>query len=281
MESTLLEAAIREILTAATSEQVRADAAHDARTLARFVGDVPEPDREARAITLARDRATGRPLPYVLGVAPFCGHEFIVEPGVLYPRATTEILVTAVVRLVEVGALPVALWAVDMCGGSANVGCAIALALPNARVWSADLMPECSALARRNVARHGLEERVEVVTGDLFGALAGHGLEGAAHVVTCSPPFISSGKLAKERAFLLEYEPREAFDAGPYGIVFHQRLARESAPFLRAGGYLVCEYGEGQAKQVEAIVRRTNAYDELRIEHDSADVARAISARRA
>src|SRR5204863_7420468 len=169
-----------------------------------------------------------------------------------YPREVSAILVNTVVDLVQSGRLapppgrPVHL--IDQCGGSANIGCLLALKLPQARVWSTDLMPPSSALARRNVEKHHLGDRVEVATGDLFHALDGRGLEGQIDAITCSPPFISTGRLTKDRAYLLNHEPREAFDAGPYGIAMLQRLAKESAPMLRVGGYLVLEYGEGQEK---------------------------------
>jgi release factor glutamine methyltransferase len=77
------------------------------------------------------------------------------------------------------------------------------------------------------------------------------------------------------------HEPREAFDAGPYGISMHQRLAKEAPQMLRPGGYLVLEYGEGQHKQVESLVTRTRAYDEVRVLSDAAGVPRAVSARKA
>jgi release factor glutamine methyltransferase len=223
---------------------------------------------------------------YARGRAPFMGHEFFVEPGTLIPREVSAILVDAVVDLVRAGALAPSspgapLRFVDQCGGSGNVGCALALRLPNARVWSTDLVPASSALARRNVEKHGLGGRVTVATGDLFKALDGLGLEGTIDAVTCSPPFISTGRLARDRAFLLIHEPREAFDAGPYGISMHMRLVKESLPMLRPGGYLVLEFGEGQAKQVEGLATRAGGYDEVRVLVDAGGVARAICARKA
>ena len=227
----------------------------------------------------------GVPEAYVRGVAPFMGYEFFAEPGTMYPREVSAILVNTVVDLVQSGRLapppgrPVHL--IDQCGGSANIGCLLALKLPQARVWSTDLMPPSSALARRNVEKHHLGDRVEVATGDLFHALDGRGLEGQIDAITCSPPFISTGRLTKDRAYLLNHEPREAFDAGPYVISMHQHLAKESPAMLRPGGYLVLEYGDGQSKQVESIVNRTRAYDEVRVLTDAAGVARAICARKA
>jgi methylase of polypeptide subunit release factors len=61
----------------------------------------------------------------------------------------------------------------------------------------------------------------------------------------------------------LVHEPREAFDAGPFGLTVHQRTAAQAAAFLRPGGYLVFEVGEGQSKQVCMILARTRAYDEI------------------
>jgi release factor glutamine methyltransferase len=226
-----------------------------------------------------------RPIAYIRGVAPFMGYEFFAAPGTMYPREVSAILVTTVVDLVRSGTLaPPAgrpLQIVDQCGGSANIGIVMAYMLPEAKVFSTDLMPVSSALARRNVEKHAMVGRVEVATGDLFGAIAGRGLEGNIDAITCSPPFISTGRLTKDRAHLLEHEPREAFDAGPYGISMLQRLAKESAPVLRVGGYLVLEYGEGQEKQVLSLVNRTKAYDEVLVLSDAEGVPRAVRCRKA
>jgi release factor glutamine methyltransferase len=225
-----------------------------------------------------------RPLAYIKGVAPFMGYEFLAAPGTIYPREVSGIVVTTIVDLVRSGALapppgrPLQL--VDQCGGSGNLGCVLALKLPEAKVWTTDLMPVSSALARRNVEKHGLGGRVEVATGDLFGALAGLGLEGNIDGITCSPPFISTGRLTRDRAYLLEHEPREAFDAGPYGISIHQRVAKEAVPVLRPGGYLALEFGEGQEKQVLSLINRAKAYDEVRVMNDAEGIPRAICARK-
>lgn len=225
-----------------------------------------------------------KPLAYVRGVCDFMGHEFLAEPGTIYPREVSAIVVRAIVELAQAGTLrPDAgapLRIVDQCGGSGNLGCVLALSLPDAHVWTTDLMPVSSALARRNVAKHDLGARVEVATGDLFHALDGLGLEQRIDAIACSPPFISTGRLTRDRAHLLAHEPREAFDAGPYGIAIHQRVAKDSLSMLRAGGYLVCEFGEGQAKQVESIVNRTHGYDEVRMLSDAEGVPRAICARK-
>ncbi len=198
------------------------------------------------------------PRAFVVGRATFMGREFACEPGVLAPRAYTASVVTKALRLIAGIAKPIV---VDIGCGSGNIGFTVALEHPGAHVFCTDLMPASVALAQRNGQALGVLRtgRVHVRHGDLFAALASDALEGKVHAILTSPPFISTGKLAKESAHLLEYEPREAFDAGPYGLSIHQRLVKEALPWLAPGGHLVCECGEGQAKQVRMLYERTRS----------------------
>src|SRR5437588_9400401 len=115
---------------------------------------------------------------YARGTAEFMGREFLTEKGTIVPREVSSIVPKTIVELVRSGALPGELTIVDQCSGSGNIACTLALMLPGAHVYSTDLMARSSELARRNVAKHGLEGRVEARTGDLFRALDGLGLEG-------------------------------------------------------------------------------------------------------
>lgn len=208
----------------------------------------------------------------------FMNIDLELSPDVLVPREETELLGRrAVAALQEEGAAPLV---VDMCCGSGNLGLAIAASVPSARVWSADLTPETVALARRNADRLGLADRVTVCPGDLFGALEGQGLEGRVDMVVCNPPYISTARLAGESAHLLENEPREAFDGGPYGISILQRLVREALDFLKPGGRLLFEFGEGQHRQVAALLSRTRAYEPVAFAEDGAGRPRVAMVRR-
>ena len=180
-----------------------------------------------------------------------------IGPGVLVPRDETELLGYTALELVAGVEHPVI---VDMCCGSGNLGLAIAAARPAARVIASDLTSETVAAARHNATRLGLEDRVEIVQGDMFEGLVGRGLEGIVDLIVCNPPYISTAKLETESAHLLASEPREAFDAGPYGIALHMRLIAEAAPYLRTGGRIAFEFGVGQDRQVKALLARTRAF---------------------
>lgn len=199
-------------------------------------------------------------------------------PGVLVPRRETELLGRSAVEILHDGALdPVV---IDMCCGSGNLALAIAADIPAARVWAADLTDSTVALARSNAERLALQDRVTIRQGDLFCALAGEGLAGAADMIVCNPPYISTARLDSESAHLLEAEPREAFDGGPYGISIHQRLIRDAVGFLKPGGWLLFEFGLGQDRQVAALIARAKTYEPVTFARDEAGTPRVALARK-
>lgn len=208
----------------------------------------------------------------------FMGVELELAPGVLVPRKETELLGRRVLDVLQdIEGEPVV---IDMCCGSGNLALAIASADPAVRIWGADLTDETVALARRNAERLDLGARVAIQQGDLFGALAGQGLEGKVDVIVSNPPYISTGRLDGESAHLLENEPREAFEGGPYGLSIHQRLVREAVDFLKPGGWLLFEFGEGQERQVAALITRARAYEPVSFAEDEEGRPRVAITRR-
>jgi release factor glutamine methyltransferase len=213
------------------------------------------------------------------GRTTFMGIELLTGPGTLVPRTETELLGGAAVAAVrERCARGGEARVIDMCCGSGNLACAIASLVPEVRVWACDLTASAVETARRNIEHLGLGARVTAFEGDLFAPLAGLALEGSIDVVVCNPPYISTGRLAKDRANLLTHEPREAFDGGPYGLSVHQRVLKEAQPFLKPGGALLFEVGDGQARQVSLLFERVRVYEGVRVLEDSGGHARAIAA---
>ncbi|MBZ9656848.1 N5-glutamine methyltransferase family protein [Phyllobacterium lublinensis] len=206
----------------------------------------------------------------------FLGVELEIAPGVLVPREETELLgLTAINILAKEQS---AVLVIDMCCGSGNLGLAVAAALPNSRVLGADLTDETVDLARRNVERLGFEQRVKIYQGDLFDAMNGQNLVGKVDMIICNPPYISARRLEDSLSHLLVNEPREAFDGGPFGISILQRVVRDSASFLRPGGILAFEFGEGQHQQVAHLLSRAAAYDQISFVDNEAGIPRVAVA---
>ena len=256
-----------------------AGAATEADRMVRAAKASAPADHENAARAMAARRAAGAPLAYVIGHESFMGVELIAAEGALVPRKETELLGnTALDVLRSCGSATPRL--IDMCCGSGNLACAIAHHLPGVRVWASDLTDGCIAVTRRNVEHVGISDRVVVTQGDLFTGLAGLRFEGAIDVIVCNPPYISQGKLATDRAGLLEHEPREAFDGGPYGLSIQQRVVREALPFLRPGGVLLFEIGLGQDRQVKSLFDRAKVYEDIQFVADAVGEVRVVSARK-
>ena len=224
-----------------------------------------EPDSRAIDVTAA----------YRDGKVHFMGHELYAAPGALVPRPETELLGAKAIEILR-GRGPAPRF-VDMCCGSGNLVCAIAAALPHAVAWASDLTDGTVSLARRNVAKLGLSDRVKVGQGDLFAGLSD--LE-PLDAVVCNPPYISTSRLGKDRAELLANEPREAFDGGPYGLTIHQRVIKEAVPFLKPDGWLLFEMGLGQEKQLRLLFQRVKVWGELQFVNDAAGAPRVAFAQR-
>lgn len=214
---------------------------------------------------------------YERGRTQFMGIELQVAPGALVPRPETELLGRTAVEALRRARLP-SPRIVDMCCGAGNLACAIALNIPDARVWASDLTDGCVELARRNAASQGAESRITVLQGDLFEALAGLQLEQTIDMIVCNPPYISESRLKGDRASLLTDEPREAFAAGPYGLSIHMRVTKDAPRYLRPGGLLLFEVGRGQDRQVATLLERNDAYENVSVVLDDAGAGRVVTA---
>lgn len=206
--------------------------------------------------------------------------DFVIPSHVLRPRAETELLAGRALTLLGELGVDSPPTVIDMCCGCGNLAVAIAVHVPSCRVWAADMIEAATAAAEENVERHNLRSRVTVRRSDLFEALAEEGLQGRVDMVVCNPPYISSGKLDGTSAFLLEREPREAFDGGPFGLSIHQRLFRDALTYLKHGGIILCEFGEGQARQIEALFKRAKGYGPVAFVVDASGMERVAVARR-
>ncbi|MDE2402855.1 MAG: peptide chain release factor N(5)-glutamine methyltransferase [Burkholderiales bacterium] len=245
---------------------------------------LPELDA-AQCQTLDRliaQRVEGTPLAHLTGRQQFMSMELLAGPQALIPRCETELLATAAVaklRHLADGQGRGRVIAVDVCTGSGNLALALAHFEPRAQVFAADLCEDAVALAQRNVAHLGYQDRVTVRAGDLLAPFDGPDFHGQVDLLVCNPPYISSGKLETMPAEIMTFEPRLAFDGGPFGIRILQRLMRQAPCYLRPGGWLAFEVGLGQGPAVLQWLQKTGHYDVIETVPDAQGQTRAILAR--
>ena len=243
--------------------------------------DLPTLDEKGRSrlAEMIAQRRAGVPLAHLTGRQDFLGIEFLVSPDALIPRRETEILGRAVLGLLsEFRRNGSPLTIVDVCTGSGNLALAFAHHDPECEVHAADLSPEAVALASRNAAALGLEDRVRFHTGDLFEPFVTE-LKNRVDVISCNPPYISSARISEMPDEISNHEPQVAFDGGPFGIRILSRLVKESQRLLKSGSWLCFEVGRGQGPGAQKLLAGSPAFEEVRTYHDDDGEIRALAAR--
>ncbi len=228
---------------------------------------------------LIEARGQGRPLEYILGCATFMGMDLACSPAALIPRQETELLARAAIQLArDRGKEGSPLLVVDLGTGSGNLAVCIAAQVPHCHVLACDISPEAVNLAGENVARHGLQSRISLFSGDLFEPLSNEKYKGFVDMVVCNPPYIPTGSLAKLTWNITAHEPIVALEAGAYGIDIFRRVITQSPEFIQPGGVLVLEIGQGQDRIVTRLLEKCGRYDRIRYYSDNSSEIRVVSA---
>lgn len=186
-------------------------------------------------------REAREPVQHILGTAEFFGRVFRVNRHVLVPRPETELLAEWALRTIDESGMsaPVVL---DFGTGSGCLAVTLALQKKAAAVHALDVSPDALAVARDNAAALGAN--VVLHLGDGFKALPdGLVFDG----IVSNPPYIPSAEIAGLDPEVRDHDPRLALDGGVDGLGFYHRLAAEAPRYLKPGGWLAVEMGDGQA----------------------------------
>jgi release factor glutamine methyltransferase len=134
---------------------------------------------------------------------------------------------------------------------------------------------EALDVARRNAARHDVGGRVRFVKADLLAGVAG-----PFDAVVSNPPYVPAADIAGLQPEVRDYEPRQALSGGVDGLDAIRRLVPEAASVLREGGWLLVEFGFGQADAVRAIIAAEPRLDLVDVRPDLAGIPRVAVVRK-
>jgi ribosomal protein L3 glutamine methyltransferase len=229
----------------------------------RFDETIPA-DQQRLLERLVDERiATRKPLAYLLGEAWFAGLSFVCDPRALVPRSPlAELIVDGLKPWLDL-ARP--LRVLDVGTGSGCIACALAYHWPALQVDAVDISIEAAELARTNVERLGLRERVRVACCDVYPDLTDRAAAdgGPAHearrydLIVSNPPYVPDASM---QTLPEEYrhEPALGLRAGSDGLDIVRRLLAGAPDRLVPNGYLLMEVGEAQP-QTEALLGPVDA----------------------
>jgi release factor glutamine methyltransferase len=229
---------------------------------------------------LVRRAAEQEPIAYLTGKAHFFNLEFEVTRDVLIPRPDTETLVENVLQLARNQAGFESPRVLDLCTGSGCVAAALAHRLKAATVVAVDVSGKAVAVARRNVEKLGLAERVTVEQGDLYEPMARLVDARPFDLIVANPPYIPTAQLESLDRSVKEYEPVQALDGGLDGLTIHRRILAGAPERLVSGGRVYLEIAFDQGEAATQMAGEYEAFDEVRLLKDYGGRDRVLTLRR-
>ena len=231
-------------------------------------------EQAAKLEALTARRATREPLQYLCGSWPFLDFELAVGPGVLCPRADTEVVAEAAAQMLAGVQAPKVL---DLCAGTGCLGLGVKRFCPEADVTCVEKSPEAFRYLKKNAASALKQGTARAVEGDLFTYWQGLP-EGELNLIVSNPPYLTAAEMQQLQPEVAR-EPAMALEAGEDGLVFYRALAEHYQNALRPGGALALEIGWQQREAVTALLA-ANGWVDIACRKDYGGNDRCILARR-
>ena len=219
---------------------------------------------EQVAALLSERIGTRKPAAYLTREAWLQGVPFYVDERAIVPRS----LIGELLAHPELGG-GIDPWlgahtarVLDLCTGNGSLAVLAAMVYPDVTVDAADISADALAVARINVDRHALQDRIRLIESDALASVPDR-----YDLILCNPPYVTAGSMA---ALPAEYqaEPSLALAGGADGMDFVRQLLREVPAHLQPEGVLVLEIGnerthfESAFPALEAVWLDTSAGDD-------------------
>jgi ribosomal protein L3 glutamine methyltransferase len=221
------------------------------------------PKEYAKVATVLEARITTRkPAAYLTGEAWLQGVPFYVDERVIIPRSLiAELLVDG---SIDYWLKETTQQVLDLCTGNGSLGILAAMVYPDVTVTGADISSDALDVARINVAKHGLQERIRLLQSDGLQSVPGR-----FDLILCNPPYVNAQSMAALPAEF-KAEPFIALDGNQAGgsgdgMDFVRGLIADVGNSLSEDGVLVLEIGhertyfEAAFPELEVIWLETSA----------------------
>lgn len=196
-----------------------------------------------KVIEVIEQRITKKlPAAYITNKAYFFGLEFEVDESVLIPRSPIAELIgehfSPWFHYDLLSSKNKVLNILDMCTGSGCIAIACATAFDSAMVDAVDISEAALNIAKKNIAKYSLEQRVAAIQSDMFDSLACKKYD----IIVSNPPYVTQAEID---GLPDEYhsEPEIGLFADKDGLQFAITLLQNAQRYLTETGILVVEVG--------------------------------------
>lgn len=232
-------------------------------------------DELAEYRDLVYRRAHRIPIAYLTRKREFMSLDIEVNEDVLIPRPETEQLVEYIIDYCQENNL-VEPNIVDIGTGSGAIAVSLAYYIVEAKILAIDISDKALKVAKLNIEKYELADRVKVIEGDLLSPLLKLKKDNV-DIVISNPPYIDD-KGMKDLSPEVRNEPEIALYAGSDGLDYYRRLIPQAHQVLKKDGLMALEIGYNQGDLVRGLF--DSNWNNISIEKDYSDQDRMVFAHR-
>lgn len=197
-----------------------------------------------------KQRATHKPIQYIIGCTHFYGNKIFVNQNVLIPRPDTEILVEKSIEIIKSKKYQKIL---EVGFGSGAILVSLAKELPNIRFIGIDVSEKAYEVAMKNIDAYSLSN-VELIVEDIKNIK----FDDQYDMIISNPPYISKTEFEKLDKEVKEYEPQVALTDFGDGLTFYRIIFEKSSSLLKKNGTIIFEIGYNQYDDVKKLLENSN-----------------------
>ena len=209
-------------------------------------------------------RAKNEPFEYITNSVSFYSEEFYIAPGALIPRPETELLIDEVVKHVKDKDAKMTFAEVGV--GSGIISIMLAKKFSNAKFIAVDISQNAIDIAKTNIDKFGLNDRIELRLGSLLEPINEH-----VDYLVSNPPYIADAEKLESN---LSYEPQNALFGGAVGDELVKELLDEV--LKRKINFFSCEFGYDQKDRIRKYLDNKQ-FDKLEFYKDFSDFDRGFT----
>ena len=135
----------------------------------------------------------------------------------------------------------------DLCTGNGSLAVLAAMTYPDTKVVGADISTDALEVAKINVAKHALQNRVQLLESDCWAGLKDEQNQALVFdLILCNPPYVNSASMATLPAEYLA-EPELALAGGADGMDFIRHLLQAAPAHMSEHAVMILEIGNERA----------------------------------
>ena len=201
---------------------------------------------------LVHERATRKPIAYLLNKKFFWKSEFYVNKNTLIPRPDTEIIIEQILKVTKNKNY---LRILDIGIGSGCILLSILKERKNYYGTGIDISKDSLEISKINAKKLLVEERIKFYKSDVDKFA-----QGKYDLVVSNPPYIKKNNLKYLECDVLKFEPKIALDGGLDGLSVIRKVIKKSSELLKKNGKFILEIGFDQKNKVIKLLKNKGFY---------------------